>query len=100
MLLRVRDLSTHFFTGEGTVPAVSRVSFEVDRGEVLGIVGESGSGKSVSCLSVLRLIPDPPGKIVSGKILLSGAKGEEEDLALASEARMQSIRGNRIAMIF
>jgi oligopeptide/dipeptide ABC transporter ATP-binding protein len=100
MLLRVRDLSTHFFTGEGTVPAVDKVSFEVDRGEVLGIVGESGSGKSVSCLSVLRLIPDPPGRIVSGKILLSGAKGEEEDLARVPEARMRAIRGNRIAMIF
>src|SRR5689334_4808054 len=99
MLLRVRDLSTHFSTGEGTVRAVDGVSFEVDRGEVLGIVGESGSGKSVSCLSVLRLIPDPPGKIVSGEILLSGASGEE-DLVVASEARLRAIRGDRIAMIF
>ena len=65
-LLEVRDLKTHFFTEEGVVKAVDGIDFHVDKGEVLGIVGESGSGKSVASLSVLRLIPDPPGRIVAG----------------------------------
>ncbi|HSN97743.1 MAG TPA: ABC transporter ATP-binding protein, partial [Candidatus Nanopelagicales bacterium] len=100
MLLEVSDLRTHFFTEEGTVRAVDGISFSVDRGEVLGIVGESGSGKSVTSLSVLRLIPDPPGRVVGGEILLEVERGKTEDLARASESRMERIRGNRIAMIF
>ncbi len=99
-LLTVRDLATHFFTEEGVVRAVDGISYVVERGEVLGIVGESGSGKSVSSLSTMRLVPDPPGRIVAGSILLEDAKGESEDLVTASEARMRAIRGNRVAMIF
>jgi oligopeptide/dipeptide ABC transporter ATP-binding protein len=100
VLLEVKDLRTHFFTGEGVVRAVDGISFSVDRGEVLGIVGESGSGKSVASLSLLRLIPDPPGRIVGGAMLFESEPGKPEDLARASEARMEKIRGDRIAMIF
>lgn len=100
MLLEVKNLKTHFFTEEGVVRAVDGISFSLDRGEVLGIVGESGSGKSVTSLSLLRLIPDPPGRIVGGQILLESEGGVVEDLAEASEARMERIRGDRIAMIF
>jgi len=99
VLLEVKDLATHFFTEEGVVRAVDGITFHVDKGEVLGIVGESGSGKSVASLSLLRLIPDPPGRIVSGQILLSEG-GKRVDLAQASEATMREIRGDRIAMIF
>ena len=74
-LLQVRGLSTHFFTDEGVVKAVDDVSFELGEGEVLGLVGESGSGKSVSALSILRLIPSPPGRIVAGEIQFDSAKG-------------------------
>ncbi len=98
-LLDVRGLKTHFFTEEGVVKAVDGVSFSVDRGEVLGIVGESGSGKSVSTLSAMRLIPDPPGRIVGGQILLHG-DGEPLDIVKATEQQMHHIRGNRLAMIF
>ncbi len=94
-LLEVRDLRTHFYTQDGVVKAVDGVSFDVDRGETLGIVGESGCGKSVTSLSIMRLIPQPPGKIVSGKILFDG-----ENLLDASDEEMRDIRGNRIAMIF
>jgi peptide/nickel transport system ATP-binding protein/oligopeptide transport system ATP-binding protein len=100
MLIEVKNLKTHFFTEEGVVRAVDGVSFSLDRGEVLGIVGESGSGKSVTGLSMLRLIPDPPGRIVAGEILLRREDGRAEDLVKASEARMERIRGDRIAMIF
>jgi peptide/nickel transport system ATP-binding protein/oligopeptide transport system ATP-binding protein len=100
MLLEVTDLRTHFFTEEGTVRAVDGVSFSLARGSVLGVVGESGSGKSVMSLSLLRLIPDPPGRLVSGEILLESRGGAAEDLARAPEARMRAIRGDRIAMIF
>ncbi|NUP04639.1 MAG: ABC transporter ATP-binding protein [Polyangiaceae bacterium] len=99
-LLEVKNLKTHFFTEEGVVKAVDGVSYHVDRAEVLGIVGESGSGKSVSSLSTMRLIPEPPGKIVSGEILFSSKGDKPKDLARASELEMQRIRGNRIAMIF
>ena len=98
-LLEVKDLKTHFFTEEGVVKAVDGISFHVDKGEVLGIVGESGSGKSVASLSILRLIPDPPGRIVSGQMILE-EDGKREDLAKASEERMQEVRGDRVAMIF
>jgi len=98
-LLQIKDLETQFGTDEGVVRAVNKVSLSIDRGEVLGIVGESGSGKSVLGLSILRLVPDPPGRIVGGEIWFSG-EGGAEDLVTASEARMRRIRGNRIAMIF
>lgn len=98
-LLTVSDLKTHFFTDEGTVKAVDGVSYSVGAGEVLGIVGESGSGKSVSSLSTMRLIPSPPGKIVSGKIVFEGRSGTQ-DLVQLSEREMQHVRGNEIGMIF
>jgi oligopeptide/dipeptide ABC transporter ATP-binding protein len=95
-LLQVENLYTWFHTDEGVVRAVDGVSFDVFPGETLGLVGESGCGKSVSALSVMRLIPEPPGRIeVGSRILFKG-----EDLARASEERMQQIRGNDIAMIF
>jgi oligopeptide transport system ATP-binding protein len=93
-LLEVHDLSTHFQLRSGVVRAVDQVSFEVERGQTVGIVGESGSGKSVSCYSVMRLIY-PPGRIMGGRVLFDG-----EDLLKASEARMRQIRGGRISMIF
>ena len=94
-LLEVKDLQTHFRTDDGLVKAVNGVSFHVDKGETLGIVGESGSGKSVTSMSVMRLIPNPPGKIVGGKILFDG-----EDLLTYDEDEMRKIRGKNIAMIF
>jgi oligopeptide/dipeptide ABC transporter ATP-binding protein len=94
-LLEVRDLKTHFYTEEGIIHAVDGVSFSVGRGETLGIVGESGCGKSVTSLSVIRLVPYPPGKIVQGEILFEG-----EDLLRKTDAEMRAIRGNQISMIF
>ncbi|GAC1534756.1 MAG: ABC transporter ATP-binding protein [Herpetosiphon sp.] len=94
-LLEVRNLSTHFNTQDGVVKAVDNVSFYVDKGETLGIVGESGSGKSVTSLSIMRLIPTPPGRIVSGEVLFDG-----DDLIRYSEDEMRHIRGKEIAMIF
>jgi oligopeptide transport system ATP-binding protein len=94
-LLSVRNLSTRFRTERGTVRAVDGVSFDVAAGETLAIVGESGSGKSVTALSILRLIPDPPGKIEEGEILFDG-----QDLLKLDDAGVRAIRGNRIAMIF
>jgi oligopeptide/dipeptide ABC transporter ATP-binding protein len=99
-LLEVHDLKTYFRTEDGIARAVDGVSFHVNAGETLGIVGESGSGKSVSALSVMRLIPEPPGEIQPGsRILFHGDQGVE-DLAQADEKRMRQIRGNDIAMIF
>jgi len=94
-LLDVRDLKTYFYIEDVVIPAVDSVSFIVRPGETLGIVGESGSGKSVTALSIMRLIPSPPAKIVDGKILFKG-----EDLLLKSEDEMRKIRGNEISMIF
>ncbi|WDT74510.1 MAG: ABC transporter ATP-binding protein [Candidatus Manganitrophus sp.] len=94
-ILQVQQLKTHFYLMEGVVPAVEEVSFDLHRGETLGLVGESGSGKSVTALSILRLVPDPPGKIVGGKILFEG-----KDLLALPEKEMRKIRGNRISMIF
>ena len=94
-LLQVRDLVTRFKTDRGTVTSVDRVSFEVNAGETLAIVGESGSGKSVTALSIMRLIPSPPGQIESGQILFEG-----KDLLTLDDAAMRAIRGDRIAMIF
>jgi ABC-type dipeptide/oligopeptide/nickel transport system ATPase component len=94
-ILQVQQLKTYFYLMEGIVPAVEEVSFDLYRGETLGLVGESGSGKSVTALSILRLVPDPPGKIVGGKILFEG-----RDLLALPEKEMRKIRGNRISMIF
>ena len=94
-LLDVQNLQTHFYTFEGVARAVDDVSFHLDRGEVLGIVGESGCGKSVTAQTIMRLIPEPPGRIVGGRILFDGV-----DLATLSMETMRGIRGNRIAMIF
>ncbi len=94
-ILSVRDLRTYFETEDGTVKAVDGISFELKRGETLGIVGESGSGKSVTNLSIIRLIPEPPGKIVSGEILFEG-----HDLRTLPVDELRRIRGKRIAMIF
>jgi len=94
-LLKVEDLVTRFNTPEGTVYAVNGVSFELSEGETLGVVGESGCGKSVTMLSVMQLIPRPPGKIVNGKALFHG-----NDLLSYSPDEIRSVRGAQIAMIF
>jgi len=94
-LLEVKNLSTHFFTDDGLVKAVDNISYSLNEGETLGLVGESGCGKSVSALSLLRLIPNPPGKIVSGKVIF-----EDQNLLTLSEDEICRIRGNRMAMIF
>jgi oligopeptide/dipeptide ABC transporter ATP-binding protein len=95
ILLEVQDLQTHFITDAGTVRAVDGVTLTVRKGETLGIVGESGCGKSVTALSVLRLIPNPPGRIVGGKILLEG-----RNLLELPEGEMRKVRGASISMIF
>ena len=94
-ILSVKDLKTYFETEDGTVKAVDGISFELERGETLGIVGESGSGKSVTNLSIIRLIPEPPGKIVSGEIIFDG-----EDIRALPLEGLRRVRGKRIAMIF
>jgi len=94
-LLSVKDLRTHFFTQDGVVKAVDGVSFDVQEGETLGLVGESGSGKSVTALTILRLIPQPPGKIVGGEVNFQGV-----DLLKVDEETIRKIRGAKIAMIF
>lgn len=101
-VLEVKGLKTHFFTDRGEIPAVDDVSFHIGAGEVLGVVGESGCGKSVTSLSVMGLVPDPPGKIVGGEILFHGEGGSEksDDLVKLNQKRMRQIRGNRISMIF
>ncbi len=94
-VLEVKNLRTFFYTPEGVVKAVDGLSYHVNKGECVGLVGESACGKSVSALSVLRLIPYPPGIIVGGEIRFRG-----EDLLQVSEERMREIRGNRISMVF
>ena len=94
-LLEVRDLKTHFFTQEGVVKAVDGITYDLQEGETMGLVGESGCGKSVSALSLMRLVADPPGKIVGGEIEFQG-----RDILKMPEDEMRSIRGNRMAMIF
>jgi len=94
-ILEVSNLTTRFHTRNGIVHAVEDVSFSVDKGQTLGIVGESGSGKSVTCYSLLGLIPQPPGKIHSGRAIFDGT-----DLLQASEKQLRKIRGKRVSMIF
>src|SRR3990172_8595114 len=94
-LLEVRNLTTQFHTQDGVVKAVNGVSYGVSRGETIALVGESGCGKTVSALSILRLIPEPPGKVISGEILFDGL-----DLLKLSKEEMRKIRGAKIAMIF
>jgi oligopeptide/dipeptide ABC transporter ATP-binding protein len=93
-LLVVEDLKTHFFTRRGIVKAVDGISFTLHAGETLALVGESGSGKSVTCLSLVRLVPEPAGRIVGGRVLLEG-----EDLVAKSPAQMRRVRGKQIAMV-
>ena len=94
-ILEVDDLRTHFFTRDGVVRAVDGVSLSLQRGETLGVVGESGCGKSITALSILRLVPMPPGRFVSGSIRFAG-----RDLLTLSEREMRALRGNDISMIF
>ncbi|NME07048.1 ABC transporter ATP-binding protein [Psychrobacillus sp. BL-248-WT-3] len=94
-VLEVKGLQTSFFTDDGVIPSVDYVDFHVREGEILGIVGESGCGKSVTSLSIMGLVPSPPGKITNGEILFKG-----KDLTTFSEKEMRKIRGNEIAMIF
>lgn len=94
-LLQVHNLETTFFTDDGAIPAVDGITFSLREREILGIVGESGSGKSVTSLSIMGLIPSPPGKITKGEILFEG-----KDLTKLKEKEMREIRGNDIAMIF
>ncbi len=95
VLLEVKDLQTYFSTRDGVVKAVDGISYDINEGETVGIVGESGCGKSVSALSILRLVPDPPGKIVGGELIFGG-----KDLLKLKEKEMQRIRGNDITMVF
>lgn len=94
-ILEVKDLRTYFFNGDSVLRAVDGLSYSVHKGECMAIIGESGSGKSVSALSVLRLVPYPPGLIMDGKILFHG-----QDLMTLGDGEMQALRGNRISMIF
>lgn len=94
-ILEVENLKTYFYTDEGVVKAVDGVTFDLKRGETLGIVGETGSGKSVTALSILRLIPQPPGKIVEGKITFEG-----KDILSLNRRQLQNFRGNNVSMIF
>ena len=95
VLIEINELRTQFFTDEGVVKAVDGVALKIPKGEALGLLGESGCGKSMTALSILRLIPDPPGKIVSGRIHFKG-----RDLLQLSEKEMRQVRGGEIAMIF
>jgi len=94
-LLEVKDLKTRFFTEDGVVHAVNGISYDLEEGDALGIVGESGCGKSVSVLSIMRLIPEPPGKIVGGEVLFEG-----RDIMEMDPEEVRKVRGNRIAMVF
>jgi peptide/nickel transport system ATP-binding protein len=94
-LLIIKNLKTYFYTDEGVVKAVDDVSLRINRGQTLCIVGESGCGKSITAMSILRLIPDPPGKIEGGEIIFEG-----KDLLKLSDDEVREIRGNKISMIF
>jgi len=93
--LEVKGLRASFFTSSGVLPALVDVDLSVDAGETLAVVGESGSGKSLTALSIMRLIADPPGRIVGGQVLLEGI-----DLLALPEKEMRAVRGNRMSMIF
>lgn len=93
--LDIRDLRIHFFTDDGVVEAVNGVNLSLERGETLGLVGETGAGKTTTALGIMRLVPSPPGKIISGEIEFEG-----HDLLKVSEAEMRGIRGEKISMIF
>ena len=95
IILQVKNLRTYFKTDAGVVKAVDGVNYELKKGEVLGVVGESGSGKSVTSLSIMKLIPSPPGEIVDGEIIFDG-----RDLLKLSEKELQKVRGDRVSMIF
>jgi oligopeptide transport system ATP-binding protein len=94
-ILEIKNLKTRFYTQDGVVKAVNDVSYTMNRGEILGVVGESGCGKSVHALSMMQLIPNPPGKITNGEVWLDG-----QDLLKLNEEKMQKVRGREIAMIF
>ena len=94
-LLQVENLTTEFHTNSGVIRAVRGISFEVSRGETVGLVGESGSGKSVTSLSLMRLIPSPPGRVSGDKVLLDG-----QDVLKLPEKEMRKLRGKTISMIF
>src|SRR5579871_346614 len=99
-LLSIRDLTIAFSSEQGIVPGVEDLSLEVQRGEIVALVGESGSGKSITSLSVLRLLPSPPARYLSGKILFTGRDGKTVDLLTVEEETLRAIRGAEIAMIF
>lgn len=94
-LLEIKDLTIHYVTEEGTVHAVENMSLEVGKGETLGLVGETGAGKTTTALGIMQLVPDPPGKIISGEIRFDG-----EDLLKKSQQELRKVRGNKISMIF
>ena len=94
-LLTIEDLRVEYRTQDGTVHAVEGLSLEVDRGETLGLVGETGAGKTTTALSVMRLVPNPPGVITGGKVTFKG-----KDLLKETEETMQGLRGNKVSMIF
>ena len=94
-LLDIKNLNIHYTTHDGVVRAVNDLNLSIAPGEVVGLVGETGAGKTTTALGILRLVPNPPGKIISGEILLNG-----EDVVSKKEAEMRKIRGNRVSMIF
>lgn len=94
-LLELKNLSVHYITDEVTVKAVNGISLTIEKGESLGLVGETGAGKTTTALSIMQLVPNPPGKIVGGEILLEG-----QDLNKLSEVKKRELRGNRVSMIF
>lgn len=94
-LLEIKDLTIHYITTDGTVKAVNNVNFSINKGETIGLVGETGAGKTTTALGILRLVPNPPGKIVNGEIIFEG-----NDLLKEQESQMRRIRGNKISMIF
>ena len=94
-LLELKDLTIHYFTDEGVVKAVNGLSLSVRAGETVGLVGETGAGKTTTALGIMNLVPNPPGKIVSGQILYNG-----EDLTEKNQIEMRDIRGRQISMIF